>query len=269
MIIDAHAHIYPDKIAQNAVKGISDFYEMPVMLDGTVQGLLKAGDEAGVSHFIVQSVATVHEQVQSINNFIAKSVEQYPDRLIGFGTLHPDFPDIKSEISRMKQLGLRGIKLHPDFQRYYLDDEKAFPMYEQAEENSLSILFHIGDPRFDFSSPERLLNVVRRFPKLVVIGAHLCGWSLWDKTIRWDRAEELFSHSTVYADCSSSFYALSPEEAAEFIRKIGTHRVLWGTDYPMWNAKDELQRFSELSLTEDERRDILGLNALRLLGEIR
>ena len=262
MIIDAHAHIYPEKIAENAVKGIEQFYDISVSMNGTVSGLIQAGDEAGVSRFLVQSVATVPEQVQSINNFIARSVEEYPDRLIGFGTLHPDYADISCEVARMKELGLRGIKLHPDFQRFNLDDEKAFPIYELAEENGLPILFHIGDPRQDYSAPERLLKVVEKFPKLKAIGAHLCGWTMWDRGV------ELLEHSGVYADCSSTLYAIEPEHAAELIRRIGTDRVLWGTDYPMWGAKEELERFSRLPLTEQERENILGLNLLRLLGEI-
>ncbi len=262
MIIDAHAHIYPEKIAERAVKGIQDFYNMHVDYNGTVSELISAGEKAGVSRFIVQSVATVPEQVRSINNFIAKSVEEYPDKLIGFGALHPDYEDIRGEVSRMESLGLRGIKLHPDFQRFDLDDERAFPIYEAAEERGLPILFHIGDARQDFSAPERLLNVVKRFPGLKAIGAHLCGWSMWD------RGAELFAHSGVYADCSSSLYAMSPEHAAELIRKIGTDRVMWGTDYPMWNAKEEIERFNRLPLTADERDNILSQNALRLLGEI-
>lgn len=263
MIIDAHAHIYPDKIAERAVKGIEDFYDMHVDYNGTISALISEGEKAGVSRFLVQSVATVPEQVHSINNFIAQSVNNFPDKLIGFGTLHPDFEDINGEVTRMEGLGLRGIKLHPDFQHFNLDDESAFPIYEIAEECGLPVLFHIGDPRQDFSAPERLWRVVKKFPKLKAIGAHLCGWSMWDK------GAELFEHSGVYADCSSSLYALSPEHAVKLIRKIGTDHVFWGTDYPMWNAKDELERFSKLPLTEEEREDILSRNLLRLLGEIK
>lgn len=262
MIIDAHAHIFPDKLAPKAIMGISSFYDgMEINCKGTVDDLLRTGDAAGVDKFIVQSVATVPEQVVAINNFISESVKKHPDRFIGFGAIHPDFKDIDGEIERIISLGLRGIKLHSDFQNFNIDDEKAFPIYEAAE-GRLPILFHIGDNRSDHSSPERLLKVVKRFPKLVVIGAHLAGWSMWDK------GAELFDHSGIYVDCSSSLYAMSPEHAAALIRKIGVHRVMWGTDYPMWNAKDELERFDKLPLNDRERELILAENAQRLLGEI-
>ncbi len=260
MIIDAHAHIFPDKIADRAAEGIGGFYGMNVDYDGTLGTLLSEGAAAGVGRFIVQSVATVPEQVTAINNFIAESVRRYPEKLIGFGAMHPDFEDIAGETERIISLGLKGIKLHSDFQQFNIDDERAFPIYEAAQ-GRLPVLFHIGDNRYDYSSPERLMNVVKRFPRLTVIGAHLVGWSMWD------RGAELFEGSGVYADCSSSLYAMSSEHAAELIRKIGTDRVMWGTDYPMWSAKDELERFAKLPLTDEERENILGKNALRLLGE--
>lgn len=262
MIIDAHAHIFPDKIAEKATAGIGGFYGMEMEYNGTLETLLKEGGEAGVDRFIVQSVATVPTQVISINNFIAQSVEKYPDKLIGFGTMHPDFEDISGEIERIDALGLKGIKLHSDFQQFNIDDEKAFPIYENAQKRGLPILFHIGDKRYDYSSPERLLNIVKKFPNLTVIGAHFAGWSMWDK------GAELFNHSGIYTDCSSSLYAMPPEHAADLIRKIGVHRVMWGTDYPMWSAKEELERFDRLPLTDRERELILSENALRLIGEI-
>ena len=261
MIINAHAHIYPEKIAERAVHGIESFYNISVELDGTVRGLIEDGEKAGVSRFIVQSVATVPEQVASINNFIAKSVAENPEKLIGFGTIHPDFPDISGEIDRLASLGLRGIKLHSDFQRFNIDDERAFPIYEAAE-GRFPILFHMGDERYDFSAPERLLRVIEKFPRLTVIGAHFAGWSLWDK------AASVLGGTGIYTDCSSSLYAISAEHAAELISKFGADKVLWGTDYPMWNSVEELERFRKIPLSEREQSLILGENALRLLEEI-
>ncbi len=260
MIIDSHAHIFPDKIAARAADGISSFYNMRVRFDGSVGSLLEINRKAGVDRAIVQSVATVQEQVHNINDFVSEQVKLHPQELIGFGALHPDFPGIEAETERIISLGLKGIKLHPDFQHFNVDDPKAFPIYEAAE-GRLPILFHVGDSRYDFSSPKRLYNVMKRFPKLTIIGAHLAGWT------KWDEAAELFSGGVIYADLSSSLYAMTPEHAAELIRKIGTKRVMFGTDYPMWSAVEELERFRKLPLTAEEQQDILYRNALRLLGE--
>lgn len=269
MIIDAHAHIFPDKIAQKASAGISEFYGgMNMDSGGTLNELLQKGSEAGVDRFIVQSVATVPDQVTAINDYISYCVDKYPDKLIGFGAMHPDFPDIQKEIERLISLGLRGIKLHSDFQNFAIDDERAFPIYE-ALEGKLPILFHCGDPRSDRSSPDRLMNVMKRFPRLTVIGAHFAGWTVWEKS-----SELLGKYirenpkCRIYTDCSSSLYAMSPNQAENLIRKFGADRVMWGTDYPMWNAKEELARFDKLSLTPRERELVLGKTALKLLGEI-
>lgn len=261
MIIDAHAHIFPAKIAQKASDGIGGFYGMAMTYDGTLETLMKEGGAAGVDRFIVQSVATVPAQVRSINNFIAESVREHPDKLIGFGAMHPDFEDIGGEVERVISLGLKGLKLHSDFQQFNIDDERAFPIYEAAE-GRLPILFHMGDYRYDYSSPERLARVIRRFPKLTAIGAHFAGWSMWDK------GADIFAGGSIYSDLSSSLYALTPEHAVELIRRIGADRVMFGTDYPMWSAAEELERFRRLPLTPEEQENVLYKNALRLIGEL-
>ncbi|MBQ9947672.1 MAG: amidohydrolase [Oscillospiraceae bacterium] len=262
MIIDAHAHIFPDKIVEKAAAGIGKFYDIIMDCDGTVGSLLKICDKAGVDRCIVQSVATIPAQVQSINNFIAESVQQYPDRLIGFGSLHPDYEDIEGEVQRIVDMGLKGIKIHPDFQHFHVDGECAYPIYEAASRAGLPILVHAGDRRYDFSGPRRLYNAVKRFPELIFIGAHFAGWS------EWDEAVELYeSFPNLYVDLSSSLYDMSPERAAELIHVFGADRVMFGTDYPMWSAVDELERFAEVPITDEERELILYKNALRLLGE--
>ena len=122
-IIDTHAHIYPDKIALKAAKSIGEFYEIPMHLDGAVSSLLKAGDEAGISRFLVHSVAVTWERARSINDFIAASVQAHPERFIGFGSMHPTHPEMEKELDHMLELGLRGVKLHPDFQHFHVADQ--------------------------------------------------------------------------------------------------------------------------------------------------
>ena len=267
MIIDAHAHIFPDKIAEKATAGISAFYgNLPTDSGGTVSELLQKGASAGVDMFLVQSVATVPLQVVTINNFIAECCKNYPDKFIGFGAMHPNFPNIPAETERLISLGLRGVKLHSDFQNFRIDDECAYPIYKACE-GRLPILFHCGDPRSDGSSPERLLNVVRKFPRLTVIAAHFAGWTFWNgKAERF--AEYLSQHkdAKIYTDCSSSLFAMTPTRAAELIRTFGAERVFWGTDYPIWNAGEELARFREIPLTERERGQILGENLMKMLS---
>lgn len=259
MIIDSHAHIYPDKLAMKAARSIGDFYGIDMELDGTVDMLLKVGDNAGVDKFLVHSVATTAHQVRSINAFIAKSVSEHPDRFIGFATLHPDCGDkIPEIVDEALSLGLSGVKLHPDFQKFDIDSPEAMKMYEVLE-GRMPVLFHTGDYRTQYSKPTKIINILKNYPKLDVIAAHFGAWSEWGYG-----AKEL-SEAGVYVDTSSSFYAMSPERAVELIHIFGADRVLFGSDYPMWNVKDELNTFMSLPLTEDERENILHRNLENLL----
>jgi predicted TIM-barrel fold metal-dependent hydrolase len=123
------------------------------------------------------------------------------------------------------------------------------------------LLIHCGDYRFDYSNPNRIEAVLKAFPRLTVIGAHLGGWSVWEEAV-----ERLAHYPNFLVDTSSSLYALTPERAKEIIRRFGADRVLFGTDYPMWDVGDELSRFHALDLTVEEEEKILSGNAVRLFG---
>lgn len=259
MIIDAHAHIYPDKIAVKASHSIRDFYDLPVNHDGSVGQLLELGKSAGIDMHLVHSVATTAEQVIRINDFIINEVNLHNDRFVGFCTLHPDFDNPGHEIDRILASGLKGIKLHPDFQQFNLDDEKAFAIYEAAE-GRLPILTHMGDPRYDFSSARRLYNVLERFPGLTVIGAHLGSYS------NWDEAANILQGTGIYVDTSSSLFFLTPEKVRGLIDSYGADKVLFACDYPMWTPAEEIERMNLVPLSDEDRRKIMYKNAARLLN---
>ena len=262
-IIDTHAHIYPDKIALKAAKSIGDFYQIPMSLDGTLSGLLSQGEAAGITRFLVHSVAVTWERAQAINDFLARSVAAHPDKLIGFGTLHPDHPELEHELDRLLSLGLRGVKLHPDFQHFCLDDEKAVQMFREIALRGMPALIHTGDHRYPYSEPARMARVLDQLPDLKVICAHLGGWSVWG-----DAWRVLAGRPGVWVDTSSSLYAMKPEDAAEVIRRYGAERVFFGTDYPMWQPEEEIARFMALPLTEEEQEKILHLNLEAFLSSL-
>ena len=257
-IIDSHCHIYPDKIAEKASASTSDFYKMPSLFDGKISTLLERGVAAGIEHFIVQSVATSPTQVSGINHFIAKAVAESNGCFTGLGTLHPDSENIEADIEEIISLGLKGVKLHPDIQRVAIDDARMANIYELCAER-LPILMHTGDHRFDFSNPNRMLPELLKYPNLTVVGAHFGGWSVWDEAV-----EKLSKFENFYVDCSSSLYAMTAEKAKELIKAYGVDRVLFGTDYPMWDIETEIDRFMKIELTEEEREAILYNNAARL-----
>ena len=260
-ILDAHCHIYPSKIARKAAEATGSFYDTVSLMDGTVDTLAKAGADAGISHFIVQSVATAPKQVSSINRFIADTVRNSGGTMTGFGTLHPDSEDIEEDFNEIISLGLVGVKLHPDIQGYKIDDYRMLKIYELCEKHSLPILMHTGDSRYDLSNPNRLAPILDIYTNLVVIGAHFGGYSVWDEA-----SQKLHKYKNFYVDTSSSLFAMSTEKAKEIILLYGIDKVMFGTDYPMWNPKEELDKFMKVPLTEKERQKILYDNAARLIN---
>ena len=259
--IDSHCHIYPEKIAERAVNGTDTFYGEHSVGTGTVSNLLNLGKEAGIDHFIVQSVATTPHQVKSINEFIAREVAASNGLMTGLGTLHPDSEDMKGDVEHIIELGLRGVKLHPDIQAFKIDDYRCLKIYELCEEKNLPVLMHTGDNRYDYSNPNRLLPILDIYKGLTVIGAHLGGWSIWEEA-----AEAYKNCSNFYVDCSSSFNYLTLDTARKIIRAYGADKVLFGTDYPMWSPKREIEYFLSLSLDENEICSILNMNAKKLFG---
>ena len=258
-VIDAHCHIYPEKIAAKAVAGTDTFYDTVARCDGTVNSLMKINEQVGIDHSLVQSVATTPRQVRSINSFIADCVTQSGGKLTGLGTLHPDSDDLRGDVEHLIKLGLIGIKLHPDIQQFKIDDYRCLKIYELCEEFHLPILMHTGDSRYDYSNPNRLIPVLQIYTDLTLIGAHFGGWSIWEKASRL-----LCDIPNLYVDCSSSMQWIDDAATVEIIRRYGADRVLFGTDYPMWSPLEELPHFMRLPLSDDERRVILSENARKV-----
>lgn len=260
-VFDAHCHVFPDKIAAAAVAGTDRFYGVTSALDGRVATLRESCRESGIDRCLIHSVATTPRQVNSINEFIAATVAESGGAFVGFGALHPDSADVAGDVRRLIDLGLKGVKLHPDIQGFKIDDYRCLKIYELCEREGLPILMHTGDSRYDLSNPNRLLPVLEIYTGLTVIGAHMGGYSIWEEA-----CERLQGTPNLYVDCSSSFAWLKPETAGRIIRAYGCDRVLFGSDYPMWSPAKELETFFSLGLTEEENRAVLWDNAAGLLG---
>lgn len=262
-VIDAHCHIYPEKIAARACAGTDRFYGTTAACNGTTAGLLEKQKADGrIDRFLVHSVATAPSQVRSINDFISGEVRKDPQRFFGFGTLHPESEDMEGDFHHLLEVGLQGVKLHPDIQAFPLDDGKCMKMYEMCQKAGVPILIHTGDYRYDFSNPNRLLPVLNMYPELTVIGAHLGGWSVWEEA-----CEKMAGKPNLYVDCSSTFPFWKNgnlSEVKELIDRWGFDRVLFGSDYPMWDPVKELDTFLSLDLGDEANRLILGENAKKL-----
>ena len=249
-IADAHTHIFPDKIAEKASDAIGKFYDIPMYQPAQAQRLVAAEAEIGAGRCLVCSSATIPEQVESINTFIAEACRQNP-LFLGLAAMHPDYQNVGEELDRAMELGLKGVKFHPDFQKFDIDDPRAIPMYKAIAARGLPVLFHTGDDRYDFSSPFRVDALLRQVPDLIVIGAHFGGYRRWDDVITLPRREN------VYFDTSSSLMFIDREQALRLMDHFGIDRFMFGSDFPMWRPKKELERFLALGLSDAENEQIL------------
>lgn len=260
IIHDAHTHIFPEKIAEKATNSIGHFYEFDNMCcSATTENLLKNSSEINVGYKLVCSSAVTASQVDSINSFIVSECKKNKS-FVGFCALHPETENFIDVLDYIQENNLVGIKFHPDFQKFNIDDKSAYPMYKEAAKRNLPVLFHMGDNRYDFSSPERLKKVLFDIPDLTVMAAHFGGY------MRWDDAINLPKKDNLYFDTSSSLTKLSKDMALKFIEKFGEDHFLFGTDFPMWKSTEELERFLSLNLGKKTNEKILRLNFEKLFS---
>ena len=257
-IIDIHTHIYPDKIARKATQSVKDFYRLEgSTMDGTVDMLLQRGREAGISQYVVLPVSNTPAHVRSINTFLLSQAEAHDD-FIGFGTVHAEMDGLMDEVAWVLDNGLKGIKMHPDSQRFAIDDPRLYPMYEHLQEK-IPVMLHMGDPRYHYSHPSRLRKVLDLFPRLEVIAAHFGGYSMFHT------ARELLWDTDCVFDVSSAMMFMEQGEPEKYINSYGAERMAYGTDYPLWDPVREVRRFQELKLTDEQFDQIAHKTAERIL----
>lgn len=264
-IFDIHTHTYPEAIAAKAVVALNRFYNFVSEGNGTYAELSALGQQAEVAGFLLFSVATNAHQVPKVNDGIATQVKASCAagfETVGFAGMHQDYPDFAGEIARCREMGLRGVKLHPDIQGIDIDDPRLLPLYAILEREGMPVYFHIGDnrPEYPYSTVHKLLHVLDRYPDLEVVAAHLGGYQAWMD------AHLLANNPRVWFDTSSALWAMHPRYASELIHTLGVDRVMFGTDYPVKVYETELARFFALDLSEAEREAILYTNAARFLG---
>ena len=167
--------------------------------------------------------------------------------------------EAEDEFRRALSLGLKGVKLHNDMQKIAIDDARMDKIYALCQDNC-PLLLHMGDDRYHYDNPAQVPGILRRFPRLRLICAHMGGYT------EWAEAREYLPQENVMVDCSSSYFRLGDAGLLDSIRLFGADRVLFGTDFPMWDPAAELRHVLHLGLTAEELDKILHRNAEQLLG---
>lgn len=276
MLIDCHAHAFADKIADKAVQQLIDYYQIKTSNGGRLTDLINAANQAHLDAFILLVAATKPEQVKPANDWVlevaAKSRSEseqctgrtHAPQIIPFGTYHPADPNWLTEVNRLKRSGIKGIKLHPEFQGIDLADPGLNPFFEEIGADFV-LMIHIGDPKVslaNLSTPQKVAAIIKKFPKLKVIAAHLGGFCFWNDVLTELAGKEL------YLDTSSALQYIDSEMLKRIISKHGSSRILFGSDYPLNTPQQELELLDEipwLPTTAKER--IYGQNCAELLNQ--
>ena len=281
MIIDMHTHIFPNEISVNVVEKLSRVAGIPAFTDGTLNGLRKSMDAAQIDLSVILPVATNTSQVEKINSSAAALNEKFSsDGIFSFGCIHPDFANYRDELRRVKNYGLKGIKIHPVYQDTNLDDVKFLRILDRAAELDLIVVTHagldIGFPGAVRCSPQMARHVVEEVGDFKFVLAHMGGWKNWDEVLKFLADTKIFidtafSTGKIIPRTDSHWRdddlkILDEAQFMEFVKIFGADRILFGTDSP-WTAAGNSIRFIEnLPLSTAERDKILGLNARKLLG---
>ncbi len=261
MRIDFHTHCFPEKIAARAIENLSKTAAIFPVTDGTVSGLLRMMEEDGVDKSVVLSIATNAKQQKAVNDFAA-SIQS--DKIYAFGSVFPDAPDALEELERIKALGMRGVKLHPEYQQFYVDDEKMKPIYKKISQLGLITVFHAGVdngymPPYH-CMPERLQRALS-WMDTPVVAAHWGGQNCGEQVL-----DKLCGIEHLYMDTAYGYGTVAPSIVEKIIETHGADKILFASDAP-WNRPSQDAYVVEcLRLTEEEKEKIYWKNALKLLG---
>lgn len=263
--IDFHIHTFPDLVAPKALPRLQKMCGVIPCTDGTVSSTLRRMEESGIDMGVSLNIATSPKQQETINTSASKIEEATSGKLIGFGSVHPSHPDALKELERIHALGIKGIKFHPDYQGFFVDEERMFPIYEKCGKLGLIVVFHAGwdyySPDLVHANPKAERDIARRFPQTRFVFAHLGGLN------RWDEAEQfLVGEPNVYLDTSLAASFTPRDQAQRIIENHLEDNILLGSDCPWEDPKKSREFIESLELSQQRKEKILSLNASRLLG---
>ena len=280
LIIDFHTHIFPDKISADVIEKLSLSSKTKYFSDGTLNSLINSMQRAEINFSVVLPVATNTAQVEKINNSAATLNEKFFERgIISFASMHPDFENYRAELNRIKNLGFKGLKVHPVYQNTNLDDKKFLRIFYRAAELDLIVVTHagldIGFPGVIKCSPKMSANVIDEIGEFKFVLAHMGGWKNWREVL------EILGDKKIFLDTSFSTGKIIPRKDfswrtedlnlldennfMEFIKIFGADKILFGTDSPWSSAIDSINFIKKIPATNDDKNKILGLNAHNLL----
>lgn len=261
-LIDTHCHVFPDFLAKKAIEKLSDGSSYIPQTDGTLADTLRIQNSWGCQNFVMLNIATYPDYVPNVNDF---QIEHNDNKhIISFGSIHPLYADYKNELDRLERAGIKGIKFHPGYQDFIMDDKALYPIYEEVAKRNMVLLFHAGyDPCFegaDFADPFRAEKVVRDFKGAKIVLAHMGNY------LTNHEAMKHLIGLDVYFDISVASVYMPKSEMEQMIKAHDVEKFLYATDCPWSNGIETQKLIQSLNLLESDKAKIFYKNAVKLLN---
>ena len=262
MYIDFHIHAYADEIAARAVQKLKDTAQVDAFTDGTIADTRKKLEQWGIAKGVLLPVATKPTQQTTINTW---AIENNHGNIISFGTVHPYSDSVEQELERIAAAGIKGIKLHPDYQDCYMFDTRMQAIYKKCDELGLMVVLHMGydpvSPKTHHAMPYDLAEMAEKYPSVTFIGAHMGGMNNWESVLRY-----LTGAPNVYIDTAFIAPFMSDEMLLRMVSEYGEEKILLASDLPWSRPTDEIAMIERVIKSEAAKEKIFYKNAAALLG---
>lgn len=262
-IVDVHTHCFPDFLAEKAIQSLiknTGHVGSLACHDGTLRGLGQSMEKAGITKSVIASIATKPDQVESILEW---SLSIKSEKFEPFISIHQDFKNFQSLLKTARENGIRGVKVHPHYQGFMVDDEKLFPLYEEFMRHGFIVLFHSGQdfafPHTDNASVFRMKKVIEKFSDMKVILAHYGSYQEWD-----DVSKEL-AGTDVYFETSFALAEAGEDVFINILQKHSDDKILFGTDSPWMDQSDDVARIKKLGISNELKEKIFYKNYYKLI----
>ena len=267
MIIDFHTHVFPDKIAEKTIELLKAKGNVPAFSNGTCDGLINAMEKSGVDISVTLPVLTNPQSFENVNRYAKEISERFKNedrRLISFGAIHPACEDIEGKMKKLREDGFLGVKIHPDYQETYINDEGYVKILNAAREFDLIVLTHAGVdfayPNDVHCTPSLTKELLKKAPHKKFVLAHLGGVKLADEFLN------AFEGDEIYFDTGYVLPEINEEILKSFVERIGDERILFATDSPWSDIGRNVEILSSFGFDEKTKENIFSLNAKKLLG---
>lgn len=263
MVIDFHTHAFNDKIAEKAIAKLQSVANVKAYSDGRINAIAETIKSGAIDKAVLLPVATKPSQQKILNDWV-KEIHDENENIIPFGSVHPDAEDVFEELYRIKEMGLYGVKLHPDYQDFFIDEERVFPVYEKCAELSLPVIFHAGydplSPDVVHAMPEASKRAHEAVPSMTMILAHMGGMKHWEEV-----SELIAGLDNVYLDTAYTVDFMPTDLFKKIVSKHGADKILFASDFPWHKSEMEKEFIENLDISDEDKKKILGENARKLL----